>query len=851
MTAAFTLRALLARWPRSLVTALTVAFGVAIVTGALVFTDSTHAAYTRLFSAADRGAQLIVSARQSAGTRVAGGANAAQTSGSPAIAPTTVRAVRDVHGVAAAAGQIIAPATIVGADGRPLDASPQTVAISKLGAPFTGVVYASGAAPRHADEVAIDAATAAQQHWQVGDRVRILTAQPVARFTISGIASFGASGGERFVVLTPDAAHRLYATPDVSQVDVALAPGADLARVAQQIAARLPAGLTVQSQVTQVQAAVSRISSAFTTLSDGLLAFAVVAVLIGALVIFNSFASSATQRQRELALLRALGATRLQVVAAGLVEALVIGALGAIIGVIAGPFVALAVRGGFAGAGVGVASGGLSISARALGVGLAVGILVSLLAALAPALAARRATPIEALRVSYGARGRRRPVLFTLLRLGVSTGLGAGGLILTLSAGGDRDHRLAVCGVGAGLMLAATLILAPLAVASLGWLSSRRGGDPIFELAREQALVNRGRTALSASSLMIGIALALVVSVYVAGLRSATRAAIRATVVGDVVVESQDAAQPIPAASVRAVVAVPDLSAVSSLKTLTARVAGAGSVQVAGVDPTSWPEVYRFVWQRGDAASIAHLSAGQVLVEADTARAAGLSVGSRLALTTPTGRRLTLRVAGIYRDAGLLKGIVVPLAYFDARFNQPELQDVFVKLSGSVSRGVAVTALRRSLARFPGVVVRDQRQLAARLAANVTNVVDLLYALLVLAVLMSLLGIGGSLNLMVQTRSGELGMLRALGMTPRQAGALVRDESLLTALVGGLLGVALGLLLSLAVIHALAPEGFSFAFPWLALAGSVLAVALAGFVAALAPARRAGRLPMLAAITYE
>jgi putative ABC transport system permease protein len=141
--------------------------------------------------------------------------------------------------------------------------------------------------------------------------------------------------------------------------------------------------------------------------------------------------------------------------------------------------------------------------------------------------------------------------------------------------------------------------------------------------------------------------------------------------------------------------------------------------------------------------------------------------------------------------------------------------------------------------------------LAARLAANVTNVSDLLYALLALAVLMSLLGIGGSLNLSVQTRAGELGMLRALGMTPGQARALVRDESVITALVGGGLGVGLGLLLSVCVTHALSPEGFTFAFPWLAVAGSAVAVVLAGVGAAVAPARRAARTPMLSAITYE
>jgi putative ABC transport system permease protein len=847
---AFTLRALLARWPRLAITALTVAFGVAIVTGALVFTDTTHAAYRHLFSGADRGAQLIVSARQVPGTGPAPGASA-QTAGAPAISPRVLRAIRAVDGVETAVGQIVAPATIVGRDGHPLDSSPQTVAISKLAEPFNGTRYRAGHAPRHGDEVAIDATTAAQQHWHVGDQVTIVTGLPATRFVITGIASFGSGGGERFAVFTPDAAHRLYATADVSQVDIALAPGAGLAAVSQRISVGLPAGLVVQSQVTQVDAAVSRISSAFSTLSDGLLAFAVVAVLIGALVIFNTFATTATQRQRELALLRALGATRLQVMLSGLIEALVIGVLGAVLGVVAGPFVALAVRSLFAGAGVGVAAGGLTVSARAVGVGLGVGILVSLVAALLPALRAGRAAPVEALRTSYGALDHRRPVLWTLLRLTVSAGLGAGGLYLTLSASGDRDHRLALCAVGGGLVLVGALIVGPLAVAALVWIAGRRRSDPIFELAREQALVNRGRTALSGSSLMIGIALALVISVYVSGLRSATRSAIRQTVVGDVVVESQDAAQPIPAASVRAVAAVPDLAAVSSLKTLTAQVPGVGSVQVAGVDPTSWPQVYRFAWVPGQAASVSGLRAGQVLVEADTARAAGVTVGSTLRLSSPTGRALTLTVAGVYRDSGLLKGVTVPSAYFDQVFNQPQLQDVFITLTGSVSRSVAVTALTRALSRFPGVVVRDQRELAARLAANVTDVVDLLYALLVLAVLMSLLGIGGSLNLMVETRSGELGMLRALGMTPRQAGALVRDESLLTALVGGIGGVALGLLLSVCLTHTLSPQGFAFTFPWLAFAGSVLAVLLAGFVAALAPARRAGRVPMLAAITYE
>ena len=847
MTVAFTLRAALVRWRRLLASAVTVAFGVAMVSGALIFTDTTHAVFQRLFARQDGGAQLIVAARQLAGTGAASGGAATQTPGAPAIPPRLIRAIGQLRGVRAVAGELIAPVTIVGANGHALSVSPPAVAMSALPSPFDGSRYQSGAAPRTRRQIAIDAVTAAQQHWRVGDRVAIVSGQPAARFIISGIASLGAGGAQRFVIVSRATARQLYGTADVSQVDIATAPGVDRASLAATIARRLPSGLVLERRGTQVQAAVDRVATAFGTLDGGLLAFAIVAVLIGALVIFNTFATTATGRRRELALLRALGATRVQVLGASLLEALLIGMLGAILGVIAGPFVALAVRALF----TDVTHAPLSVGVRPLALGVAVGIGVSLLAALAPAVSASRAAPVEALRNSQGALSRGRPVISMLLRLGVSAGLGAGGLILTLGAAGDQSQRLSSAAIGEALMLAAALLATPLAVGVCARLTSLRRGDPILELARSQALAQRGRVALSASSLMIGVALALVLSVYAAGLRAATSRAVDQTVLGDIVVESADAARPIPAASIRAVAAVPDLGGVSALKTVTGRLAGAGAVQVAGVDPTSWREVYRFRWRAGGPAAFTGLAPGQALVEFDTARAAGLRQGSLLRLRAPDGRPLALRVAGIYRDGGLLKGIVVPLSYFGATFAQPQLQDVFVKLSGSVSAAVAIAALRHALARFPGVVVADQRQLAAQLAANITSVVDLLDALLALAVLMSLLGIGGSLSLGVQTRSGELGTLRALGMTPAQARALVRDESLLTALIGGVGGIALGLVLAVCLAHALAPDGFVFAFPWAALGGAVAATLIAGLGAAAWPGRRAAQVPMLAAISYE
>ncbi|WP_249010904.1 FtsX-like permease family protein [Conexibacter sp. DBS9H8] len=853
MTRAFTFRALLTRLPRLALSALTVAFGVAILTGALVFGASTRAAYHQLFTRADGAAQLIVSPREPPGTGLAGTGQAAETPSAPAIGPTTVAAIAAVPGVADAAGQLIAPATIVGANGRPLASSPATVAMSVLPRALGALTYRAGHAPTNRGEVAVDAATAAQQHWRVGDAITITTGAPAARFRISGITAVGAGGGERIVLFTADEAARLYQTRSVSQVDIRLGPGVSVPIATALIGARLPADLTVQSLAGAVSGVVARVSTAFSTLSGGLDGFSAVALLIGALVIFTTFATTASDRREELALLRALGATRTQVLVSGLLDAAVIGLLGAILGVLLGPLIALAIHAGFAAAGTDVPDTPLRYTAAAVGIGLGAGVLLCLLAALGPALAARRAAPVQALQASRGAgaSGRRR-WLAHIARAALAAGTLAAGVLITLGAGGDLRERLVGAGVGAALILAGGLAAGPVTVRAVVALAGGfRRRDPIVALARAHTAANSRSVALGGSSLMIGITLALVLSVYVAGLRSASATAIRQTVIGDLAIESAGGAAPIPASSVRAVAAVPDLAAVSALKTLTAQLPGAGSVQVAGVDPTSWPAVYRFHFQPGASASLAALAPGEALIEADTARAAHLRVGSRFTITGPQGQNVRLRVAGIYRDAGLLGGITVPLAFFDQVFVQPQLQAVFLTLTGSVSESVALTALRHALTRFPGVVVRNERQLAARQAANVTNVVDLLDALLVLALVMSLLGIGGALNLSVRARAGELGTLRALGMTPAQAAALIRTESALTALAGGVGGLILGTGLAVCLSHALAPEGLSFHVPWLAGAGALLSIVLAGGLAAIGPARRAARVSMLAAVTYE
>jgi putative ABC transport system permease protein len=484
-------------------------------------------------------------------------------------------------------------------------------------------------------------------------------------------------------------------------------------------------------------------------------------------------------------------------------------------------------------------------------IGLAIGLGTVALAALVPALRASRAAPLEALRASLAPpRGSRR----TLISATVAAALGLGGLLVILTASGTASERLRASAIGGGIVILAALMASPLAVPALArlvtWPLGRTGGV-VARLARDQAIRLPGRTAVSASALTLGLALVLLVGAYASGLRAATGDAIRQTFAGDLAVENQDGASSIPAASVRAAATVPGLVGLDSLKTAAADLGPARAIQVNGVEPSTWGSVYRFDWVHGPPSRLASLGVGQILAEQDTARAAHLRVGGPATLVTGGGTRVTVTVAGIYRDAGLLRGVTLDTGWFDRLFHQQRLRAAFVKLGPGANRAAASATLARSLGAFPGVVVRSEAQLAASAQRNVSSVIGLFYALLALSLLMSLVGIVGTLNLSVHERTRDLGLLRALGLNAEDARALVRDESLISAGVGSVTGVALGVVLSWALARALSPEGFVFSVPWVGLVAVLLAGTLAGTLAAVPPGRRAARLDILAAIAHE
>ena len=835
----FTLRSLLARPRRAALTALAVLAGVALISGAYVFTDTIRSALRDLFSSQTSGASVVVSSPQ----------GLYSATNPPASIPASLaQRISKLPGVSSAQGEISDIATVVGRDGRPVKhAGSPTLGLSY---PSAGIRFAQGGPPRGSDQVALDQATARRQHYRVGDRVQVIAGQPARPFRISGIARIGSAsiGSATFALFDLKTAQTLYDKRGLFDVIYVSATGRfSPATLEREIAPLLPSGLTVRSASQQVDANVAQIEDQLSVLSGSLQAFGYVALLIGAFVIFNTLAITVAQRARELALLRALGASRRQVLVSVILEAAALGVLPAVSGLGAGLGAALGIRAVFKAVGIDVPSTHLVLAPRTIAVSLAVGIGVTVAAGLIPAIRATRVTPIEALQATPGSRRRRS----RWIGVGPAVMLALIGAGVAFTSSGSGGAQLAAVAVGAVMLVLAAVLLTPPMIPYLAravaWPLERRGRIT-GRLARENATRIPGRTAITASALMIGLALVLLVSVYIGGARTATRRAVARTFAADFAIQSADGASSIPAVSAQAAASVQNLLAASAIRSAAVRIPRAGQVSAEGVDPSSIAQVYRFDWTVPHPPAIGALGPGDVLLERDTARAADVRVGSRLTLRSPDGPSTTLTVRGIYSDRALLHGLTLPLQTFDQLTHQNRLQEVLIKLGPDTDPSAAASELRQALSGLPGVVVRSERQLADKTASQIDTVLVLFYGLLAMSAVMALLGMLNALTLSIHERTRELGTLRALGMTRAQARALIRDEGLITAATGTLVGAAVGLALGWAMTREL---GIPFTPQWAQVALPVAVGLLVGALAAWRPAARVARLDVLSALAYE
>ncbi|HEX3873533.1 MAG TPA: ABC transporter permease, partial [Solirubrobacteraceae bacterium] len=670
-----TLRGIAARRLRSALTAAAVLLGVTMISGTLVLNDTIDRAVSRAVETAAQGSDAVVSGRAPTDS-------AAASTAAPKVSANLLGRIQRLKDVERAQGEISDVAEIVRHDGTTVSlGAGGTRAFSYAGPPFQALKIVAGRPPIAAHEVVIDQTTAKTLKLRLGQRIAIATELPKEIFRVVGFMKFGGAGQLGTILLAfslPSAQHLFLKSGQFDYVDVAARPGVSPDTLVGKIAPLLSPRLVVRTAAAQARQDTNRIFDQLSFLTHALLAFGLIAVFVGAFVIFNTFSITVSQRTSELGLLRTLGATRRQLLGSVLVEALAIGLVGSALATALGFASAAAIRALLTGLGLQLPTTSPVLETRTVIVSMGVGLAVTVLASLVPALRATRVPPIAALREGV----RPAPSALSTSVPWLALVLGLVGLVLTVN-GLVAGHGVVETATGAVLLTLAGAILTPKMIP----LAARAAGMP-FErstalagrLARENAARNPGRTAATAAALTVGLALVVFVTIFAAETRTAIKEVVAHSFAGDLAVTNQDGYSPIPVAVANAVAGVPGVQVTSVLKRSDAQVEDAGKQSVNGIDTQTIGSVYTFNWVSGDDSLLGFLGPNGALVENSLAKRADLQVGSHFETTTPAGKTSDLTVRGIYEDRDLLPGFAVSLPTFNDLFHELRAQRVLVKI---------------------------------------------------------------------------------------------------------------------------------------------------------------------------
>jgi putative ABC transport system permease protein len=851
---------LLGRKLRTVLTGFAVVLGVAMVSGTFVLTDTIKAAFDQIFSGSYKNTGAVISGKEV----VKGSAG-----GHATVPESLVAKVRQLDATGAAAGAIYDlsgtadPVKLLGRNGKELGSqnSPHFGwGFDASASRFNPLTLRSGRWAAAPDEVVIDAASLKDQNYKLGDRVGVAAEGPKRSFKIVGAARFGtvdSLGGATFAVFTvPTAQKLLKKEGQVDAIFVSPKRGFSELQLASQIQPLVPATAQVRTGDAQAKSDSSDTNSGIKIIQSILLAFGLIALLVGGFVIFNTLSMNLAQRVRELATLRTLGATRKQVRRSVLLEGLITGVVASVIGLFAGLLIALGLNAFFNAVGLTLPKQGLVFAPRTIIVSLLLGTGVTVLATISPARRATSVPPISAVR--EGATLPRSKleensgrtalivsvVAIVLLALGLFGSLSGGLTALTLGLGSVGLF------VAAGLL--ASQVVRPLA-AIFGQPAERIGGA-MGRLARENAMRNPTRTARTAGALMIGLALVTVVATLGAGLKSTDRRALERQVGGDYVVTSDNGFDPFTASAGKAIAQARGVVTSSDVRADKVRAFG-DTVDVAGIDPQTIALVYHFRWTKGSGSSLTALAAGGTIVKKSFADAHNLKPGSVFKITSGNGETRTLRVAGVHNPPAdaldpLFGKIALGQSTFDAAFPRPKNQFTFVQTRHGESPA-QTAALSKALASYPDAKLNTRSAFITDRVEGINTILNIFYVLLALSVIVSLFGMVNALALAVFERTREIGMLRAVGSTRRQVRRMVRHESVITALIGAALGLPLGVAVAAVAIRALETAEIAFSLPIGGLIVFTVVAVVAGIVAAVLPARRAGKLNVLNALQYE
>ena len=849
-------RGMLTRKLRTALTAIAIMLGVAMISGTFVLTDQINGAFDKIFASSFRDIDAVVTPQK------------AYESEDETFNPTLrldqslIERVSAVEGVALAEGAFDGSAGIV-KDGEYLGSTggaPSFLTAITSNAENTAQIT-SGGFPEGSGQIAVDKKTADDNDIAVGQRVQVATTKGLADVTVAGVfdSEIDIGGASIILATLPDVQTWSDGEGKVSYIQAKADEGVSQAELKSRIAAELGDGVvveTAQESATRQAADINDSIGGF--LTPALLAFAAVAVFVGAFIIFNTFTITVAQRIREFAMVRTLGAARGQVLRAVIGEALIVSVAASILGIAAGYLVAAGIGALFKAVGFGLPTADASLAARTVIIALVVGVGVTLVASLAPALKATRIAPIAALRegatLPPGRLSRFTPWFALVIAV-----LGALLIYNGLAGSGSLSNRMLGLGVGALLEFVAAGMTAKYVVPGIarvvGWpieRVSRRTG----RLARENSTRNPSRTAVTAAALMIGVGLVVFVSVFASGIKASFFDALDRSVQGDFIIEA-NGGQSIPGAgAIEAVRSAEGVGVASPLRFADARVSidggQPGTEYFTAVEPDTYAQVFRTDWQQGGSDELlARLGEGGAIVEQDWADGKGLVEGDRFTLNGVSGRSAEFEVLGFYKDEQLNTTFVIADEGWQRISDSRDIGLMLVDAASGADLTQVEASVKEAMKQFPIATVKSNEKYKEDLSGQLDQIVYLLYALLAMSVIISLFGMVNTLVLSMFERTREIGMMRAIGLTRWQLRRMVGVESIITAVIGGVLGLAIGLIFGFVFTKALEDEGLAFAVPYGTLFAVLIVALIAGLLASIFPARRAARLRPLEALHYE
>ncbi|MDX2395847.1 ABC transporter permease [Streptomyces sp. NPDC054904] len=843
------LRNVLAHKARLLMTVLAVTLGVAFVSGTLIFTDTLSKALSGQSAKSYDGVAVSV-------TSYGQGRNEeGQKEGDPGISRETLDKVKAVKGVDSVSGRVSGFAGVGDEDGKLIGSG-----WANKGSNYAPVkdgkdpryTFTGGTGPTKDDQIALDKETAAKGRYEVGDKVRVATNGPVREFALTGVFTTedgAVNAGGSLVLFDTKVAQELYLQPGFyDELSIAAKAGTSADRLLADVKPLLAKNAKAQTGVALAAEEAENIKKQMSGMSTMLLAFAGISLFVGVFLIYNTFTMLVTQRTKELALLRAVGANRGQVMRSVLAEALVVGALSAAIGLVSGIGLAAGMRSLMDSIGAKIPGGELVIAPGTIVAALVIGIVVTVVAALLPAWRTGRIAPVAAMGSAHLPASAKSLVLRNVLGCVISA-LGIGVVFLGVSM--KSDGRM-IIGGGAFFMLLGMIVLLPLlskpVIASVRPALQKVFGVP-GKLAAQNAVRNPRRTAVTAASLAIGLTLVTTMSVLGVTMGKAVDRMSTDKLKADYKVTMSGGIGSLDRTVADTLAGTPGVEAVSAQAEGFFKV-GESFRSASGVNPATIGRLLNIEVTSG---SLDSLVKGEVAVAESTAKEQKLTAGSTLDVKFDDGRKGTLKVGAVYKDLeGLLSPYVLDNKILAQHSEDQYIREVYVNTTGGETKANH-QAVVDALGKNPAMSVATQQDMRNEMGGMVNTALNIMYGLLGMALIISVLGVVNTLAMSVFERTQEIGMLRAIGLDRSRVKNMIRLEAVVISLFGAVLGVAIGVFLAWAVGTTLTKSvpNYELVMPYDRIGIFLLLAAVVGVLAAMWPARSAARLNMLTAIKTE